>query len=122
MLHYRELTHIHLPALVEVLHHRELTYRDYLILGIYSHGYSGLIDSFVTTTPIEGDDGMLYHRELSHIHLSDLGGVLHYRELTYLVLPSTSMLRTDTLICICQRRNHDKEITISYCDDSYRRG
>ena len=65
---------------------------------------------------------MLYHRELNHIHLSDLGGVLHHRELTYPVLPSTSMLWTDTLIRICQRRNHDKEITIFYCDDSHGRG
>ena len=68
MLHHRELIHIHLPALVEVLHHRELTYRDYLILGIYSHGYSGPIDSFVTTTPMERGDGMLHHRELNHIY------------------------------------------------------
>jgi hypothetical protein len=74
------------------------------------------------TTPIEGDNGMLYYRELSHIHLSNLGGVLYHRELTYPVLPSISILRTNTLIRICQRRNHDKEITIFYCDDSYRRG
>jgi hypothetical protein len=41
------------------------------------------------TIPIEGDDGMLYYCELNHIYLSDLGGVLYYRELTYLVLPFT---------------------------------
>jgi hypothetical protein len=68
MLYYRELTYIHLPALVEVLHHRELTYRDYFILGIYLHGYSRPIDSFVTTIPMERGDGMLYHRELNHIY------------------------------------------------------
>jgi hypothetical protein len=92
MLYHRELTYIHLPTLVEVLYYRELTYHDYLILGIYLHGYSGLIDSFVTTTLIEGDDGMLYYRELSHIYLFDLGGVLYHCELTYSILPSTSML------------------------------
>jgi hypothetical protein len=93
MLYHRELTHIHLPALVEVLHHRELTYRDYLILGIYSHRYSGPINSFVTTTPIEGGDDILHHRELTYICLPDLGRVLHHHELTYPVLPFISMLR-----------------------------
>jgi hypothetical protein len=68
MLYYRELTYIHLPALVEVLYHRELTYCDYLILGIYLYRYSGLIDSFVTTTPMERGNGILYHRELNHIY------------------------------------------------------
>jgi hypothetical protein len=100
MLYHRELTYIHLPALVEVLHHRELTYRDYLILGIYLHRYSRLINSFITTTPIEEDNGMLYHCELSHIYLSNLGRVLYYHELTYPVLPSTSILQTNTLIHI----------------------
>jgi hypothetical protein len=99
--YYCELTHIYLPALVEVLHYRELTYRDYLILGVYLYGYSGPIDSFVMTTLIEGGDGMLYHCELNHIYLSDLGGVLYHRELTYPILSFTSMLRTDKLICIC---------------------
>jgi hypothetical protein len=89
MLYHRELTYIHLPTLVEVLYYRELTYHDYLILGIYLYRYSRLIDSFVIITSIEGDDGMLYYRELSYIHLSNLGGVLYYRELTYSVLPST---------------------------------
>jgi hypothetical protein len=67
MLYYCELTYIYLPTLVEVLHYRELTYHDYLILGIYLYEYSRPINSFVMTTSIEGDDGMLYYRELNYI-------------------------------------------------------
>jgi hypothetical protein len=40
------------------------------------------------TTPIKGDDGILYHRELNYIYLSNLGGVLYHHELTYSILPS----------------------------------
>jgi hypothetical protein len=122
MLYYHELTYIHLPALVKVLYYRELTYHYYLILGIYLYRYSRPINSFVITTSIEGDNGILYHYKLSYIHLSNLGGVLYYHELTYPILPFTSILRTDILIYICQQRNHDKEIAIFYYDDSYRRG
>jgi hypothetical protein len=89
MLYYHELTYIHLPALVEVLYYYKLTYHDYLILGIYLYRYSRPINSFVITSPIEGDNNMLYYCELSHIYLSNLGRVLYYYELTYSILSST---------------------------------
>jgi hypothetical protein len=121
MLYYCKLTYIYLSALVEALYYYELTYYDYLILGIYLYRYSRPIDSFVTTTLIKGDNNMLYYYELSHIYLSNLGKVLYHRELTYPILPSTSILWTDTLIHICQQRNYNKEIIIPYYDDSYKR-
>ena len=72
-----------------MLYHPEMTYFDYLYLTDHSHGFSEPIDSFVATTPIGGDDGMLKHHELNPYHLSDLGGMLYHPEMTYPVLPST---------------------------------
>jgi hypothetical protein len=92
MLHYHKLTHIYLPALVKVLYHHELTYHNYLILEIYLHRYSRPINSSITTTPIKGDNNILYHHKLSHIYLSNLGRVLYHHELTYPILPSTFIL------------------------------
>jgi hypothetical protein len=68
MLYYYELTYIYLSTLVEVLYYYELTYCDYLILGIYLYRYSRLINSFVTTTPIERGNGMLYYYKLNYIY------------------------------------------------------
>jgi hypothetical protein len=77
------------PTLIEVLYYPEITYFDYLYLTDYLHGFLEPIDSFVTTTPIRGDDSILKHYELNPYYLSDLGGILYHPEITYPVLPST---------------------------------
>jgi hypothetical protein len=55
------------PALIGVLYYYEMTYFDYLYLIDYSHRFSEPIDSFVTTTLIEGGNSILYHHELIYI-------------------------------------------------------
>jgi hypothetical protein len=88
MLKHHELNPYLSSALIKVLYYHELTFLDYLTLGIYLYRFSELINSFVVTTSIEGDDGMLKHHELNPYYLSDLGGMLYYPEMTYPVLPS----------------------------------
>jgi hypothetical protein len=72
-----------------VLYYPEITYFDYLYLTDYLHGFLELINSFVATTLIRGDDGILKYHELNPYHLSNLGRMLYYPEMTYPVLPST---------------------------------
>ena len=72
----------------DILYHRELNYIinliKYYITASWStstyfyfidtlYRYLESIDIFVTTTPIEGGDDMLHHRELNYIDLPDLG-------------------------------------------------
>jgi hypothetical protein len=78
-----------LPALIRVLYHYEITYFDYLYLTDYSHRFLEPINSFVTTTPIEGDNNILKHHKLNPYYLSNLGRILYYPEITYPILPST---------------------------------
>jgi hypothetical protein len=56
-----------LPALIKVLYYYEMTYFDYLYLTDYLHGFSEPIDSFITTTLIEGGNSILYYHELIYI-------------------------------------------------------
>jgi hypothetical protein len=72
-----------------VLYYPEMIYFNYLYLIDYLHGFLELINSFVATTPIGGNDSILKHHELNPYHLSNLGGILYYPEMTYPVLPST---------------------------------
>jgi hypothetical protein len=68
MLYHRELIYIYLSALVEVLYHCELTYREYLILEIYLYRFLEPINSFVMTIPMERGNGMLYYYKLNYIY------------------------------------------------------
>jgi hypothetical protein len=80
-----------------VLYYPKITYFDYLYLIDYLHKFLELIDSFIATTPIKGDDGMLKHYELNLYHLSNLGRMLYYPEMTYLVLSSTYFIDSHEL-------------------------
>jgi hypothetical protein len=76
-----------LPALIKVLYYPEITYFNYLYLIDYLYRFLELINSFVTTTLIEGDNNILKYHELNLYHLSNLGRILYYPEITYPVLP-----------------------------------
>jgi hypothetical protein len=72
-----------------VLYYPEITYFDYLYLIDYLYRFLELINSFVATIPIEGDNNMLKHYKLNLYYLSNLGRILYYPEITYPILPST---------------------------------
>jgi hypothetical protein len=78
-----------LPALIEVLYYPEMTYFNYLYLIDYLYRFLELINSFVATTFIGGDNDMLKHHELNPYYLSNLGRMLYYLEMTYPILSST---------------------------------
>jgi hypothetical protein len=71
-----------------VLYYPEITYFDYLYFIDYLYRFLEPIDNFVITTPIEGGNNMLKYYKLNLYHLSNLGGILYYSEITYPVLPS----------------------------------
>jgi hypothetical protein len=92
-LKYYELTLYLSPALIEVLYYPEITYFNYLYLTDYLYRFLEPINSFVATTPIGGDDGILKYHELNLYHLSNLGRILYHPEITYLILPFISKLQ-----------------------------
>jgi hypothetical protein len=71
-----------------VLYYPEMTYFNYLYLIDYLYRFLKPINSFVATTPIRGDDGILKYYELNLYYLFNLGGILYYPEITYPILSS----------------------------------
>jgi hypothetical protein len=97
ILKYYKLILYLLPTLIKVLYYPKITYFNYLYLIDYLYRFLELINSFVTTTLIEGDNGILKHYELNLYYLSNLGRILYHPKITYPILPSTYFIDSHEL-------------------------
>jgi hypothetical protein len=75
-----------LSALIKVLYYPKIIYFNYLYLINYLYRFLELINSFIITILIEGDNSILKYYKLNLYYLFNLGGILYYPEMTYPVL------------------------------------
>ena len=67
ILKYYKMTLYLLPTLIKVLYYYKITYFNYLYLINYLYRFLKLINSFITTILIKGDNNILYYYKLVYI-------------------------------------------------------